>query len=117
VRWGFPQRTGAVAYAPKAVWARLTRGPEPEESPGARLIERVRYNQAKDRFGEWIANAMGPVRNFTSLFDGLRPMNVTRAWHGRLWPTGNPLWGVTFEAAIALPLPMSWSRRREDEWG
>jgi hypothetical protein len=57
-----------VDYAPKAVWARLTRGPEPEENPGGRHIERVRYNQAKDRFGEWVANELGPVRNLTPLF-------------------------------------------------
>ena len=54
-----------VDYAPKAVWARMTRGPEPEENPGGRHIERVRYNQAKDRFGEWVANELGPVRNLT----------------------------------------------------
>jgi hypothetical protein len=39
-----------VAYAPKVFWARLTRGPEPEESPGARLIEPVWYKQVKERF-------------------------------------------------------------------
>jgi Domain of unknown function(DUF2779) len=57
-----------VDYAPKAVWARMTRGPEPEENPAGRHIERVRYNQAKDRFGEWVANELGPVRNLTPLF-------------------------------------------------
>jgi Domain of unknown function(DUF2779) len=58
-----------VTYAPKAVWARLTRGPESEETPGARLIGRVRYNQANDRFGEWVVHELGHVRNLTPLFD------------------------------------------------
>jgi hypothetical protein len=58
-----------VAYAPKAVWARMTQGPEPEENPGARHIERVRYNQAKERFGQWVAQKLGPVRDLTPLFN------------------------------------------------
>jgi hypothetical protein len=47
----------------------MTRGSEPEENPGARHIERVRYNQAKERFGQWVAHEMGPVRDLTPLFD------------------------------------------------
>jgi Domain of unknown function(DUF2779) len=88
-----------VAYAPKAVWARLTRGPEPEESPGARLIERVRYNQAKDRFGEWIANAMGPVRNFASLFD-------------LSWPEANECYESLAREALANGEPVVGSHFR-----
>lgn len=58
-----------VDYAPKAVWARLTRGPEPEDNPIAGHIERVRYKQAKERFGQWVAKEMGPVRDLTPLFN------------------------------------------------
>ena len=58
-----------VAYAPKAVWARMTLGPEPDENPGARHTERVRYNQAKERFGEWVTNELVGARDLTPLFD------------------------------------------------
>ena len=63
-----------VAYAPKAVWAKLTRGPEREEAPVCRSIDRVRYDEGKARFGEWLSEQFGArVRDLGPLFNLMWP--------------------------------------------
>jgi hypothetical protein len=59
-----------VGYAPKAVWAKLTRGPEAEEAPVCRLIDRVHCNETKARFREWVGERLvGGIRDLGPLFN------------------------------------------------
>jgi hypothetical protein len=54
---------------PKAVWARLQRGPEQEDNPVCRCIDRVRYDEGKARFADWVGKQLGPVRDLRPLFN------------------------------------------------
>lgn len=78
-----------VAYAPKAVWAKLTRGPEREEAPVCRWIDRVRYDEGKARFGEWVSEQFGArVRHLGPLF------NLT-------WPEANECYESAAREVVA----------------